>query len=144
MQEHSPETGIDLTITVRFGDTDPYGVVYFASYFRYCHQGIEEFFSHYVLPPHEVLKNQAEGFGLPIVSAACDFFKPIRYGEKLRLTVSLAGIGEKSLSFDFRFYRPGEQALVARGTATMVAIGADWRSRSIPERIRMAVSKKGS
>ena len=127
---------------MRFGDTDPYGVVYFASYFRYCHQGIEEFLSHYGLPPHEVLKNQTEGFGLPIVSAACDFLKPVRYGEKLRLTVSLSRIGEKSLSFDFRFYRLGEQDLVARGNATMVAIGADWRPRTIPERIRMAVSKR--
>jgi len=144
MQEHSPETGIDLTITVHFGDTDPYGVVYFASYFRYCHQGIEEFLSHFGLPPHEVLKNQTEGFGLPIVSAACDFLKPVRYGEKLRLKVSLSRIGKKSLSFDFRFYRLGEQDLVARGNATMVAIGADWRSRTIPERIRMAVSKKDS
>jgi len=141
MQEHSPETGIDLTITVHFGDTDPYGVVYFASYFRYCHQGIEEFLSHFGLPPHEVLKNQTEGFGLPIVSAACDFLKPVRYGEKLRLNVSLSRIGEKSLGFDFRFYRLGEQDLVARGNATMVAIGADWRPRSIPEQVRMAVSK---
>ncbi len=139
MQERFPETGIDLTITVRFGDTDPYGVVYFASYFRYCHQGIEEFLDHFGLPPHEVFKNRAEGFGLPIVSASCDFLKPVSYGEKLRLRVSLSRIGEKSLTFDFRFYRPGEQDLVAGGHATMVAIGADWRSISIPERIRKAV-----
>jgi acyl-CoA thioester hydrolase len=142
MQERLPETEIDLTITVRFGDTDPYGVVYFASYFRYCHQGIEEFLNHYGLPPHEVLKNQTEGFGLPIVSAACDFLKPVRYGDKLRLRVSISRIGKKSLSFDFRFYRLGEQDLVARGNATMVAIGADWQPRNIPEQIRMAVSKK--
>jgi acyl-CoA thioester hydrolase len=138
MQESFAETGIDLAITVRFGDTDPYGVVYFASYFRYCHQGIEEFLDHFGLPPHEVFKNQTEGFGLPIVSAACDFLKPVRYGEKLRLRVSLSRIGEKSLAFDFRFYRQEEQDLVASGQATMVAIGADWRSRSIPERIRNA------
>ncbi len=142
MQEHFPQTGIDLTITVRFGDTDPYGVVYFASYFRYCHRGIEEFLNHCGLPAHEVLKNQSEGFGLPIVAAACDFLKPVRYGEKLRLQVSLSRIGEKSLGFDFRFYREAGQDLVARGNATMVAIGTDWRPRSIPERIRTAVSKK--
>ena len=139
MQEHFPETGIDITITVRFGDTDPYGVVYFASYFRYCHQGIEEFLSHYGLPPHEVLKNETEGFGLPIVSASCDFLRAVRYGEKLRLRVSLSKLGEKSLTFDFRFYRQGDHDLLARGRATMVAIGADWRSRSIPERIRDAL-----
>ncbi|MGO9017927.1 MAG: acyl-CoA thioesterase [Syntrophobacteraceae bacterium] len=89
------------------------------------------------------MKNQIDEFGLPIVSAACDFLKPVRYGEKLRLTVSLSSIRNKSLFFDFRFYRLGEQDLVARGNATMVARRADWRSRTIPERIRMAVSKEG-
>ena len=127
--------GIDLTITVRFGDTDPYGVVYFASYFRYCHYGIEEFLKHHGLTPSEVFRNQAEGFGLPIVSAACDFLKPVWYGQQLRLTVSLSGIGEKSLTFDFRFCRQGEEEIVASGNATIVAIGADWRSRSIPQRV---------
>jgi acyl-CoA thioesterase FadM len=34
---------VEAPMTVRFGDTDPYGVVYFVSYFRYCHHGIEEF-----------------------------------------------------------------------------------------------------
>ncbi|MGA2401886.1 MAG: acyl-CoA thioesterase [Syntrophobacteraceae bacterium] len=141
MQPSSPVAGIDLTITVRFGDTDPYGVVYFASYFRYCHHGIEEFLKHHGLTPSEVFRNQAEGFGLPIVSAACDFLKPVWYGQQLRLTVSLSGIGEKSLTFDFRFCRQGEEEVVARGNATIVAIGADWRSRSIPQRVLMAVSK---
>jgi acyl-CoA thioester hydrolase len=142
MQECFPKTGIDVTIKVRFGDTDPYGVVYFASYFRYCHQGIEEFFDHCGLPPHEVFRNQTEGFGLPIVSACCDFLMPVRYGESLRLTVSLARAGEKSLTFDFSFYRPGEYQPVALGHATMVAIGPDWRSIAIPERIRQATSKE--
>jgi len=142
MQESSAEAEIDLTITVRFGDTDPYGVVYFASYFRYCHHGIEEFLNHFGLPPHEVFRNRAEGFGLPIVSAACDFLKAVCYGEKLSLRVSLSRIGEKSLTFDFRFYRQPGQDLVASGHATIVAIGADWRSRSIPERIRNAFKSR--
>ncbi len=61
----STGTEVEITVTVRFGDTDPYGVIYFASYFRYCHHGIEEFFRHHGLPPHEVLRNRAEGFRSP-------------------------------------------------------------------------------
>jgi YbgC/YbaW family acyl-CoA thioester hydrolase len=137
MQHPFPE--INVIITVRFGDTDPYGVVYFASYFRYCHRGIEEFLNHCGLPPHEVFKNQAEGFGLPVVSAACDFLKPVWYGEMLRLEVSLSRMGEKSLTFTFNFYRIADSDLVARGHATIVAIGPQWQSISIPGRIRKAV-----
>ena len=140
MQESFHARKIDLTITVRFGDTDPYGVVYFASYFRYCHYGIEEFLKHHGLTPSEVFRNRAEGFGLPIVAAGCDFLKPVWYGQELRLTVSLSRIGEKSLTFDFRFCRPAEDEIVAMGNATMVAIDTDWRSRSIPAQVLMALS----
>ncbi len=140
MQESPHPKEIDLTITVRFGDTDPYGVVYFASYFRYCHHGIEEFLIHHGLIHSEVFRNRAEGFGLPIVSAGCDFLRPVWYGQHLRLTVSLSGIGEKSLTFEFRFRRLTEDEVVARGNATMVAIGTDWRSRSIPRQVLLALS----
>ncbi|MFZ2445381.1 MAG: acyl-CoA thioesterase [Syntrophobacteraceae bacterium] len=131
-------TEVEITITVRFGDTDPYGVIYFASYFRYCHHGIEEFFRHHGLAPHEFFRNRAEGFGLPIVSAACDFLKPVRYGEELRLVVSLSKIKEKSLTFAFRFYVSDREEIAARGEATMVAIGPDWRARGLPDRLRGA------
>ncbi len=143
MQEDFPITGIDLTITVRFGDTDPYGVIFFASYFRYCHHGIEEFLRQHGLPPHEVFRNKSEGFGLPIASATCDFLKPVWYGQQLRLSVALKRVGEKSLTFAFRFYGSENEELVARGEATMVAIGPDWRSIPLPDRLRMTASKAG-
>jgi len=38
-------------VQVLFGDTDPYGVVYFVAYFRYFHQGIEEFLRHIGISP---------------------------------------------------------------------------------------------
>lgn len=137
--DHSGAGGVEVIIPVRFGDTDPYGVIYCASYFRYCHHGIEEFLRFYGLPPHEVFRNRAEGFGLPIVSAACDFLKPARYGDELRLIVSLAETREKSLRFHFRFYIQGQEQIIAKGEAVMVTIGPDWRARALPDRLRRAL-----
>ena len=72
-------------IRVRFGDTDPYGIVYFASYFRYCHRAIEEFLRACGLPPETTFKNVPEGFGLPIVEAWGRFRRPSLYGDLLRI-----------------------------------------------------------
>jgi acyl-CoA thioester hydrolase len=124
---------------VRFGDTDPYGVVYFASYFRYCHHGIEEFFRHLGLAPQELFRNSDEGFGLPIVGASCDFFKPVWYGESLKLVVSIVELKDKALTFGFHFFHPEGSALVACGKATIVAIGTNWKSRTLPERLCSAL-----
>ncbi|MHC1730101.1 MAG: acyl-CoA thioesterase [Syntrophobacteraceae bacterium] len=135
---------VEVPIPVRFGDTDPYGVIYCASYFRYCHHGIEEFLKFHHLPPHEVFRNQAEGYGLPIVSAACNFLKPVKYGDELRLVVSLAEIKEKSLTFHFRFYKQGLEEIIAKGEAVMVAIGPDWRARALPDSILRILLNPGS
>lgn len=130
----------EFPVRVRFGDTDPYGVVYFASYFRYCHHGIEEFLRHAGLPPEEYFRNRQEGFGLPVVGASCDFLKPVKYGDELRLAVSVVKIKEKAVTFGFNFYYLGSEQLVARGEATIVAIDRTWKARSLPERLKDAVA----
>jgi acyl-CoA thioester hydrolase len=137
--EHvSPQ--VEVPITVRFGDTDPYGVVYFASYFRYCHHGIEEFLRRLGLPPHELFRNQTEGFGLPVVGASCDFYRPVKYGEHLRLAVSILNVKDKALTFRFLFYREEQDELVAKGQATIVAIDKNWKSRPLPDRLTAALA----
>jgi acyl-CoA thioester hydrolase len=138
--EPPPGQFVEVPITIRFGDTDPYGVVYFASYFRYCHHGIEELFRYLGFAPGNLFRNQEEGFGLPIVGAACDFYRPMKYGDRLLLTVFVMKLKEKAVTFGFHFY-PGEGGeLVARGQATIVAIDRDWRSRPLPEPLRTALA----
>ena len=129
-----------LPIRVRFGDTDPYGVVYFASYFRYCHHGIEEFLRQLGLPPEEFFRNREEGFGLPVVGADCDFLKPVKYGDDLQLSVAVLRLKDKAVTFGFQFYYMGTDQLVAKGEATIVAIDRNWKARSLPERLRQAVT----
>ena len=128
-------------VFVRFGDTDPYGVVYFVSYFRYCHRGIEEFLRHLGLPPETIFRNREERFGLPIVAADCRFLKPARYGEMLELETSIKELKEKAIVFHFRFYRPPDTALLAEGTATCVAIDHTWKARALPEVLAEKIRK---
>ncbi len=135
------EGGIQRTqVRVRFGDTDPYGIVYFVSYFRYCHRAIEEFLRACGLQPEETFRNTREGFGLPIVEAWCRFRRPARYGELLRIETRLTEVRSKALVFRFEFYPETGRDLVAEGTAHLVAIDAAWRARELPEAIREALA----
>lgn len=135
------KTFISVPIIIHFGDTDPYGVVYFASYFKYCHHGIEAFFKTLGLPPHRYFRNTDKGFGLPVVDASCKFTRPVWYGEELELRVLINSLKEKSITFGFQFYRAGTSEQVAEGEATIVAIGRDWRARSLPNDLREAVEQ---
>lgn len=130
------------TVRVRFGDTDPYGIVYFVSYFRYCHRAIEEYLRACGLKPEETFKNLREGFGLPIVEAWCRFRRPARYGELLRLETRVQEVRPKAMIFRFEFYPETGQELLAEGTAHLVAIDAAWRARDLPESINRALSQQ--
>ncbi len=136
------EDGVHRTVVrVRFGDTDPYGIVYFVSYFRYCHRAIEEFLRACGLPPEETFKNVREGFGLPIVEAWCRFRRPAHYGELLRIETRLQEMRSKALVFRFEFYPETGRELLAEGTANLVAIGPDWRARDLPARLKRSLSQ---
>ena len=127
-------------VRVRFGDTDPYGIVYFVSYFRYCHQAIEEFLRSLGLAPEETFRNVQEGFGLPIVEAHGKFLRPSRYGQLLEIETRILELRPKAILFQFHFFLPGEEHLVAEGTATMVAINRDWRAIAVPARVRQCLT----
>ena len=131
-------------VRVRFGDTDPYGIVYFVSYFRYCHRGIEEFLRNLGLAPENTFRNREEKFGLPIVAADCRFLIPARYGELLEMETSVKELKEKAIVFQFRFYRPPDTGLLAEGTATIVAIDHTWKARPLPEVVAEKLRKEQS
>jgi acyl-CoA thioester hydrolase len=135
--------GVNHTeVRVRFGDTDPYGIVYFVSYFRYCHRAIEEFLRACGLRPDETFKNAEEGFGLPIVEAWGRFRRPSRYGDVLRIETRIQEMRGKALAFRFEFYPETGRELLAEGTATLVAIDRTWRARELPGRISAALCGK--
>lgn len=133
-----------LDIAVRFGDTDPYGVVYFASYFRWCHAGVEEFLRKCGLPPEETFRSAEPRFGLPIVEASGRFLAPARYGDALRLTVRLASLTEKAATFSCLFTRPADGVSVAEAEVTCVAISAEWRAIDIPAHVRKRLEAAGA
>jgi acyl-CoA thioester hydrolase len=133
----NPAPGTHRTfVRVRFGDTDPYGIVYFVSYFRYCHRAIEEFLRACGLKPEETFRNVQEGFGLPIVEAWCRFRRASRYGELLRIETSIKELRSKAIIFRFEFYPEAGAELLAEGTANLLAIGPDWRVRELPARLK--------
>ena len=120
-------------VRVRFGDTDPYGIVYFVSYFRYCHQAIEEFLRSLGLPPEETFRNVAEGFGLPIVEAHGKFLRPTRYGDLLEIETRIQELRSKAIIFHFRFFPSGGNNWWPKAQPTWwpsAGNGEPWRCRN--------------
>ena len=73
--------------------------------------------------------------------AWCRFRRPAPCGEILTIETRLQEVRPRALVFRFEFYPETGRDLVAEGTANLVAIGADWRARELPERVKSALSQ---
>src|SRR6185369_6259774 len=125
-------------LTVRFGDVDKAGIVYFPRIFHYMHIAQEDFFAEYVGVPYPQLI-ESEGIGFPTVSDATDFVGVIRYGDVVEITVFISRLGDSSATFEFRLHRQATGELLVRAAQVKVAVDlATWQKIPIPDRLRQS------
>jgi acyl-CoA thioester hydrolase len=117
-------------VRVRFGETDPYGVVYFTSYLEYAKAGLDEYLRTMGLSPAQFYRDASGGW--PIGEVAVRYEAPARYDDLLGVAIWVADIAKSTVRFGFRIERAGEGVLLASGVIACVAIGPDWRARPIP------------
>ncbi|MGH9942963.1 MAG: acyl-CoA thioesterase [Pyrinomonadaceae bacterium] len=128
------------SIPVRFGDTDPAGLVYYPNLFHYLHVAFEEFFAARCGKPYERLLAE-DRIGFPTVNASAEFFAPLVYGDVAEIEVSVSRVGSSSATFEYAIRRAGDQSLCARATLVQVAMDLDHRRAvSIPPTYLKALS----
>lgn len=125
-------------LTVRFGECDPAGVVYYPRYFDWFHRTMEEWFGEGLgRPYHEVL----DELGFPSVHAEADYKAPCRMGESIAVHLQVARLGRASVTLQLQVRGP-DGGLRATGQVVIVVIkmdpgGADhFKLRPLPEDLR--------
>ena len=104
------------TRIVEFGDTDMAGIVHFANFFRFMEAAEHAFLRSLGLSV--VMEIDGAKYGLPRVSAACDYLRPARFGDELTIEVTVVKLGRSSVSYAFDFKLGAEP--IARGRVTAV------------------------
>ncbi len=99
---------------VEFGDTDMAGIVHFANFFRFMEAAEHAFLRSLGLSV--VMDIDGGKYGLPRVSAACDYLRPARFGDELTIKVTVVKVGRSSVNYAFEFTLDGET--IARGRVT--------------------------
>jgi acyl-CoA thioester hydrolase len=102
---------------IEFVDTDMAGIVHFSNFFRFMEAAEVDFLRSLGL---SVSMRTPEGqwLGFPRVSASCDFVRPAKFLDVIDVTVRVANIGLKSVSYQFEFAH--DSHLIARGEITAV------------------------
>lgn len=125
-------------ITVRFGDCDPAGLVYYPALFHYCHAAMEEFFAARCGTSYARLMAERR-LGFPTVNVRAEFFAPFVYGDEASVEVWASAVGRTSVTFEYRLRRASDQTLCAAATHVQVSMNLDERRAvPVPEDLRRA------
>lgn len=126
----------ELTLRVRWADSDPAGRINFPRYFDYMEDGEAELLrscglSFAQLPP---------GYGIPRVHTDCTFRKILNYDAPFTMRVTVGKVGNSSIRYDYQFFTAaGEPELAAEGSMTVVLI-KDGVPTEIPAAWRAVLS----
>ncbi len=123
-------------LTIRFGDIDLAGIVYYPRYLHFCHVAMEEFFREAVGLDYPRLLGEHR-LGFPTVHIDVSYHQPLRYGDQAEIEARIERLGSSSLVWEYTIYRQGEAHAVFR--ARLVTVAVDMQSfekRPIPPWLR--------
>jgi 1,4-dihydroxy-2-naphthoyl-CoA hydrolase len=130
------------TRTIHLADTDAAGVVYFARTLSLCHEAYEEALAAAgvnlgaLLGPEDVI--------VPISKSEAEYLRPLRSGDKVRISVTPEPLSENSFAVQYQVVRLGAvEKLAARVRTEHVSTSIAKRERvALPAKLAAWVSGK--
>ncbi len=90
-------------LRVRWGETDPFGIVFYPSFYTWMDESTHELFRS---PDGTFADLFGEtGYGFPIAEARCRFLAPAHYDDELTVTSTVTELGTRSFTVEHRFTR---------------------------------------
>ncbi len=127
----------EITVRVRYQETDQMGFVYYSNYFVYFEMGRIEFLRNLGFPYSELEK---ESIFLAVVEAHCKYRSPARFDDLLSIKTWLSKMKNASVEFCYEIRRRDEEELIAAGSTTLACLDENRRPRTIPDKIKKAMS----
>jgi acyl-CoA thioester hydrolase len=108
-----------IEIPVRFNEADPLGVVWHGHYLRYFEDGREAFGKVFGVAYLDFYRN---GLAVPLVSAHCDYKKPLRYGDAMVVETIYEPTAAAKIIFHYNIRSVQQNEIIATGTTTQVFV----------------------
>lgn len=132
-------------ITVHWGESDPFGLVYYPRIVAWFNETEHEFFRTIGFPIEQMIREDRTTFVMGEIHFR--FIGPAAYGDRLATTITLTKIGERTLHWACKARNALSGAPVTEGKATRVyaRINEDGTLSSaiIPARMRKALLQSG-
>jgi acyl-CoA thioester hydrolase len=121
-------TGGEITIRVRYAETDRMGLLHHANYLIYFEQGRTELLRSHGLSYKDL---EDQGFLLVLTKIEVKYRWPARYDDMLILKTIVTRTTSVRIDHRYELYREGR--LLAEGTSTLACVDRDGRPQALPD-----------
>jgi acyl-CoA thioester hydrolase len=129
----APKPPQTIDIRVRYAETDKMGVVYHANYFMWFEIGRCELLR---AIGRSYRQMEAEGIGLPVIEAHCEYKSPARYDDELQVKTTGRLLSPARVEFAYEIVRPCDGTVTATGRTVHAAVDTNGRPCRLPDYIR--------
>ena len=128
----------NITIRVRYGDTDKMGYVYHANYFRWFEVGRSEMFRSLGIPYKSI---ESKGFFLPVSEMHCKFNGPSQYDDILLIETSIDKRYRAGMKFDYQIFSENGKKRLANGYTKHACMDTNGRVVRPPKFLMDIIAK---
>lgn len=126
-------------VTVRFGDCDPAGIVFYPRYFEMFNNLVEDWCAQALGMSFRELHLE-RGLGLPTVHVETSFVAPSELGDVLRAELRVLKIGGASITLQVRLAGPAGEDRVRASLVLALMNLEERRAVPIPDSLRACIA----
>jgi len=132
-------------LTVAWGESDPFGLVYFPMMFTWFNETEHELLRALGYPTNKLIRESRTAFVMGDVHFR--FIGPAAYGDRVRTTIQLNKIGTSSLHWDCKAVQAGSGETITEGRAirihAQIQDDGTLKAMPIPEHLRQVLTEPG-
>ncbi|ADV64191.1 thioesterase superfamily protein [Isosphaera pallida ATCC 43644] len=121
----------DITIRVRYAETDRMGFLHHAQFAVYFEQGRTELLRKRGITYREI---EDAGSFLVVVELNCKYRKPAKYDDLLTIRTTVESVSFVKIKHRYEVIRDGE--ILAIGHTTLACVDRDGKPRALPEELK--------
>ena len=136
LKRASPSAFVDQR-AVRFQDIDAAGIIFYPRVLEMFHDAYGALLSFAGCPLPEVIK-RGEWIA-PARHAEADYFKPLRFGDEIRVEINRAHVSDTEVVLGYRIVRGAEAELCVVGQVVHTFVDySTFKRRPMPDAVRRA------
>jgi acyl-CoA thioester hydrolase len=124
----------EARVRVRYAETDQMGMVYHANFFIWFEVGRVELLRKMGVTYKEM--ESVDDCHIVVVEARCQFRRPARYDDVLRVRTRVAESRTRTIRFAYEVFNEANGELIATGETQHVICDAQGKPKLLPEKYR--------